>query len=257
MLRSSQDTSKVVNAGVFSNELAPLIDADVDIMPQRNHYWNAGQSLNFHSANITVVVNGEWRMIDASLASPTHPSRPPPTTKSFDAYYFLTRPSEFLYTHIPLGDSQHHHVLAQEIIPPAIQLALPYACPAYFQHDLALQSDFDVSQTRLDGLQVACIDVEVPEDVECVAEVESQIFSRDPEGDLFESGEVIKEPALAQPVWLDGGQRRFYRIKAFLNGEGSRGTLKIFAGKKGLMVLSSFSVADGYFRRLHLITHID
>src|SRR5579859_684937 len=196
-------------------------------------------------------------MIDASLASPTHPSRPPPTTKSFDSFYFLTRPSEFLYTHIPLDNPKQKHVLAQDIIPPAIQLALPYACPAYFQHDLALQSDFDVSQTRLEGLQVACIDVEVPEDVECVAEVESQIFSRDPEGDLFESGEVIKEPALAQPVWLDGGQRRFYRVKAFLNGEGSRGTLKIFAGKKGLMVSSTFPANDNFSRLPLLITHID
>jgi len=242
MLKLFRDTSKVIDFGFTLMGLAPLIDADVDIMPQRNHFWNAGIPSCFRSAYNIVIVNGEWRMIDASLASPTHPSRPPPTTKSFDSYYFLTRPSEFLYTHIPLGDSQHHHVLAQETIPPAIQLALPYACPAYFQHDLALQSDFDVSQTRLDGLQVACIDVEVPEDIECVSEVESQVFSRDPEGDLFESGEVIKEPALAQPIWLDGGQRRFYRVKAFLNGEGSRGTLKIFAGKKGLMVFPPLRV---------------
>jgi transglutaminase/protease-like cytokinesis protein 3 len=113
-------------------------------------------------------------MVDASLASPTHPSRPPPMTKSMDPFYFLSRPSEFLYTHIPLGDPHHQHVLSQEIIHPGIQLALPYACPAYFQHDLALQSDFDIAQTRLEGLQVACIDIEVPEDVECVAEVESQ-----------------------------------------------------------------------------------
>ena len=196
-------------------------------------------------------------MVDASLASPTHPSRPPPTTKSFDSFYFLARPSEFLYTHIPLGNPKQKHVLAQEIIPPAIQLALPYACPAYFQNDLALQSDFDVSQTRLHGLQVACIDVEIPEDVECVAEVESQEFSRDPEGDLFESGDVIKEPALAQPIWLDGRQRRVYRVKAFLNGEGSRGTLKIFAGKKGLMVLFSLSAAKVHLRLLLLITRID
>lgn len=175
-------------------------------------------------------------MIDASLASPTHPSRPPPSSKHFEPFYFLTRPSEFLYTHIPLEDHRHQHVLSQEIIYPAIQLALPYVCAAYFQNDITLQSDFDIAQTRLDGFQVACVDIEVPEDVECVAEVESQTYARDLEGDLFESGEVIREPALAQPLWLDGGQRRVYRIKGFLNGEGSRGSLKIYAGKKGLMV---------------------
>jgi transglutaminase/protease-like cytokinesis protein 3 len=175
-------------------------------------------------------------MIDASLASPTHPSRPPPSSKYFEPFYFLTRPSEFLYTHIPLEDHRHQHVISQEIIYPAIQLALPYVCAAYFQNDITLQSDFDIAQTRLDGFQVACVDIEVPEDVECVAEVESQTYARDLEGDLFESGEVIREPALAQPLWLDGGQRRVYRIKGFLNGEGSRGSLKIYAGKKGLMV---------------------
>jgi transglutaminase/protease-like cytokinesis protein 3 len=177
-------------------------------------------------------------MIDASLASPTHPNRPPPMTKSFDSFYFLTRPSEFLYTHVPLDSHRHQHVLSQEIIYPAIQLALPYACPAYFQHDLALQSDFDVAYTRLEGLQVACVDVEVPEDVECVAEVESPVYAKDLEGDLFESGEVTREPALAQPLWVDNAQRRVYRVKGFLNGEGSRGTLKIYAGKKGLMVIT-------------------
>ena len=175
-------------------------------------------------------------MVDVSLASPTHPSRPPPITKSCDPYYFLARPSEFLYTHIPIGTPEQLHVLSQAEIPASVQLALPYACPAYFQNDLALQTDFDVAQTRLSELQVAYIDIDVPEDVECVAEVESQMYSRDPEGDLFESGEVRKDPALAQALWLDDGQRRVYRVKAFLNGEGSRGTLKVFAGKRGLMV---------------------
>lgn len=224
----------------ISNPAAPFHDVDVDIMPQQNHFWNAGVLLSFPTmSNWLVIVNGEWRMVDASLASPTHPNRPPPSSKSFDPFYFLTRPSEFLYTHVPLGNNSHQHVLSQDIVYPAIQLALPYACPAYFLHDLALQSDFDISQTRLDGLQVACIDIEVPEDVECVAEVESQIYARDLEGDLFESGEVSREPALAQPLWSDEGQRKMYRIKGFLNGEGAKGILKIYAGKRGLMVSTS------------------
>ena len=183
-------------------------------------------------------------MADCSLASPTHPSRPPPSTKSFEPFYFLARPSEFLYTHVPLENHLHQHVLAQDVIPPSVQLALPYACPAYFQYDLCLQSDYDYSQTRLDGLQVACVNVEVHEDVECVAEVESQAFGRDLEGDLFENGEVIKEPALTQPLWLDNGQRRVYRIKGFLSGEGVKGTLKVYAGKKGLMVTTLLNAVN-------------
>jgi hypothetical protein len=80
----------------------------------------------------------------------------------------------------------------------------------------------------------------VLKDFECVAEVESQAYARDLEGDLFESGETIREQALAQPLWLDGGQRRVYRMKGFLSGEGARGALKIYAGKKGLMVQLPF-----------------
>ena len=177
-------------------------------------------------------------MVDASLASPTHPKRPPPPTKSFEPFYFLTRPSEFLYTHVPLLSPRQQHVLARDRISTAIQLALPYTCPAYFEHDLVLQSDFDISHTRLEDLQVACIDVEVPENIECVAEVESQVYGRDLEGDLFESGEFTQEAALAQPLWLENPRRRVYRVKGFLNCESARGTLKIYAGKKGLMVRS-------------------
>jgi bifunctional glutamyl/prolyl-tRNA synthetase len=178
-------------------------------------------------------------MVDVSLASPTHPSRPPPSTKSVDSYYFLARPSEFLYSHIPLGGARQLHVLSQKSIPVKVQLALPYACPPYFQYDLALQSDFDIAQCKLSEMQVVCIDIDVPEDVECVAEVESQVYVRDPEGDLFESSDVVRHPGLAQALRLEGGLRRIFRVKGFLNGEGSRGTLKIYAGKKGLMVHKS------------------
>jgi hypothetical protein len=77
----------------------------------------------------------------------------------------------------------------------------------------------------------------VPDDVECVAEVEVRALARDADGDLFESGDVARAPALAQPDWLPGGEKRF-TVKALLPGDEGRGVLKIYAGKRGLMVRS-------------------
>jgi transglutaminase/protease-like cytokinesis protein 3 len=73
----------------------------------------------------------------------------------------------------------------------------------------------------------------VPPDVECAAEVEAPAFARDADGDVFESGEIVKKRALAQPDWIRG-QKRF-TIKALLPGDEGQGVLKIYAGKKGLM----------------------
>lgn len=52
MLRLFPDTSKVLILSIYFDHLAPLSDADVDIMPQRNHYWNAGISAYKFSVNI-------------------------------------------------------------------------------------------------------------------------------------------------------------------------------------------------------------
>ncbi len=186
-----------------------------------NHWWNA------------VIVDGEWRIMDATLASPTNPKRglysTCPSTQA-EGWYFLARPIEACYTHVPMHDEQQH------IVPPLekdILLTLPAACPPYFKHGLRLV-EFETSGLFLENLEMVQVQVESPDDVECVGEIEVREFVRDVDGDLFESGEVIKRPALCQAEWF-GGRKRWV-IKGVLPGDEGRGVLKVYGGKRGLMV---------------------
>ncbi|KAK9247599.1 hypothetical protein V1506DRAFT_531637 [Lipomyces tetrasporus] len=189
-------------------------------MSRVNHAWNA------------VVVDGEWRLIDASLASPTHPRRSLytncPSTAAED-FYFLARPSELLFTHIPRYRTQQHIVpnLADRFL-----LDLPSICPVMFKYNLFL-SDFDTSLLRTSGADVIQIDVQAPNDVDCIAEIEVRGYCVDADGDLMESGEVLKCPVLSQPYWIHG--HRTFRVKTVLPQGESTGVLKIYAGRRGLL----------------------
>jgi hypothetical protein len=196
---------------------------DLDLLDRPNHWWNA------------VVVEGEWRVIDCALASPTNPRRALYSTgtnaQAAEPWWFLARPSQACYTHVPCLPEQQH------LVPPApadILLSLPCACPPYFSHGIGVV-DFDTSALHLEQLELAHVQLRVPDDVECVAEVEVRALARDADGDLFESGDVVRAPALAQPDWHPGGEKRF-TVKALLPGDEGRGVLKIYAGKRGLMV---------------------
>jgi transglutaminase/protease-like cytokinesis protein 3 len=193
---------------------------EIGIMPRPNHWWNA------------VLVDGEWRMMDCSLASPTNPRRSQYSSTGpqiAESWWFLARPVEICWTHIP---DHHAH---QHICPPVaheVLLSLPCACPPFFKSMLHMV-DYDTSLLRIEDLELVHIKFTVPEDVECVAEVEARAYSRDADGDLFESGEIIKKRALAQAEWI-GGQKR-YTVKALLPGDEGQGVLKVYAGRRGLM----------------------
>ncbi|PGG96576.1 hypothetical protein AJ79_09525 [Helicocarpus griseus UAMH5409] len=198
----------------------PGEQVDLDRLSEPNHWWN------------TVLIDGEWRIMDCSLASPTYPRRSlysSANPQAADSWYFLARPMEICYSHVPLNPEQQH------ICPPVspdVLLALPCACPPFFKNGLQFPS-YDTSLIRINGLEAILIRVHVPPDVECVAEVEALVFARDSDGDVFESGDVVKKRALSQPDWI-GGQKRF-TIKAVLPGDEGQGVLKVYAGKKGLM----------------------
>jgi len=193
---------------------------ELAIMPRSNHWWNA------------VIVDGEWRILDCSLAAPSHPRRALYSSGSgqmAESWWFLTRPSEICWTHIP---EQHHQ---QHLCPPMafeILLALPCACPPYFKNALEM-AEYDTSLVRVEDLEQVHVRFTVPADVECVAEVEARAFERDADGDFFESGDVVKKRALSQAEWV-GGQKR-YTVKALLPGDEGQGILKVYAGKRGLM----------------------
>ncbi|KAF7596586.1 cytokinesis protein 3 [Aspergillus hancockii] len=193
---------------------------ELDSLSRPNHWWNA------------VLVDGEWRFMDCSLASPTNPRRNQFVTNNIstaESWYFLARPLEICYTHIPLIHEEQHICPP---ISPDVLLALPSTCPPYFKMGLQFP-DYDTSLIRIEGLEVMQIRLFVPPDVECAAEVEAPAFARDADGDFFESGEVVRKRALVQPDWVNGQKR--ITVKAVLPGDEGQGTLKVYAGKKGLM----------------------
>ncbi|KAK3326560.1 hypothetical protein B0H66DRAFT_573964 [Apodospora peruviana] len=193
---------------------------DSSIVPRSNHWWNA------------VLVDNEWRMMDCCLASPSNPRRglySSHSNSSADPWWFLARPTEICWTHIP----EHH--AQQHVCPPIaheVLLNLPCACPPYFKNGLHMV-DYNTSLTRIEDLEMVHIKFNVPPDVEVAAEVEVRAYSRDSDGDFFESGDTVKKRALAQAEWFGGVKR--YTVKALLPGDEGTGTLKVYAGKRGLM----------------------
>ncbi|KAH7033146.1 uncharacterized protein B0I36DRAFT_320868 [Microdochium trichocladiopsis] len=193
---------------------------EINIMPRANHWWNA------------VLIDNEWRMMDCCLASPSNPRRGlyvSTSSNSAESWWFLARPTELCWTHIPEHHSQQH------ICPPVAHetlLNLPCTCPPYFKNSLALV-DYNTSLTRIEDLEMVHVKFNVPPDVEVVAEVEARAVARDADGDFFESGETVKKRALAQAEWFNGTKR--FTVKALLPGDEGTGVLKIYAGKRGLM----------------------
>ncbi|KAI1341984.1 hypothetical protein F5Y15DRAFT_329438 [Xylariaceae sp. FL0016] len=193
---------------------------ETSIMPRSNHWWNA------------VLIDNEWRMMDCCLANPSNPRRTLYSSASSgvaDFWWFLTRPTELCWTHIP----EHH--AEQHICPPVAHetlLNLPCTCPPFFKNTIAMV-DYNTSLTRIEDLEMVHVKFNVPQDVEVAAEVEVRAFTRDSDGDFFESGDVVKKRALAQAEWYNGAKR--YTVKALLPGDEGTGTLKIYAGKRGLM----------------------
>ncbi|EGX92384.1 cytokinesis protein Cyk3 [Cordyceps militaris CM01] len=185
--------------------------ADSSIAPRPNHWWNA------------VLVDNEWRMMDCCLASPSNPKRSRYSTLSSNVaepWWFLTRPSELCWTHVPEHHEQQHIVpaVAHEIL-----LNLPCVCPTFFKDGVEMV-DFNTSSTRIEDLEMVHLKMNVPSDIELVAEVETRAYSQDHDGDVFESGEVVKTKALVQAEWYGGVKR--YTIKALLPGDEGQGVLK-------------------------------
>ncbi|KAL1877619.1 hypothetical protein VTK73DRAFT_8443 [Phialemonium thermophilum] len=193
---------------------------ETGIMPRSNHWWNA------------VVVDNEWRIIDCCLASPSNPRRSlysSTGSSSADPWWFLTRPTEICWTHIP----EHH--TQQHICPPVahdILLNLPCACAPFFRNNLQM-FEYNTSMARIEDLEMVHIKFSVPPDIEVAAEVEVRALTRDSDGDFFESGDVVRKRALAQAEWYGGVKR--YTVKALLPGDEGTGVLKVYAGKRGLM----------------------
>ncbi|KIW18200.1 hypothetical protein PV08_02488 [Exophiala spinifera] len=209
----------------------PGEDLDLDSLSRPNHFWNA------------ILVDNEWRMMDASLASPTNPKRilySSISTTIAEAWYFLAKPSEISWTHVPVEDAQQHMIPS---ISADVLLSLPGTCPPFFRQGLSMHA-YDTSIIRMEGLEMCTLSINVPPDVEIVAEVEARKYLRDQDGDVYEDADnITRKRALSQPSWYrtmpntEICQKR-YVIKAILPGDEGIAVLKVYAGKKGLMLSS-------------------
>jgi hypothetical protein len=61
---------------------------------------------------------------------------------------------------------------------------------------------YDTSVIRKDGLDMCTFSINVPADVEIVAEVEARRYLHDQDGGVYEDTDnITKKHALAQPSW--------------------------------------------------------
>lgn len=189
-------------------------------IPRSNHYWNA------------VVIEGLWRMVDASLASPSFPTRDIYSKcdkRTPEYFYFLARPCELLFTHVPYNLVDEHIVpsLSHEV-----SIALPLAGPLAFKYNLEL-IDFSTSLTRMQDLDVTELTVHVPMEIELFAEVVAGTFPAGSAQLLLDTEDHKKSPALSQVFWQN--DKRYYRIKAVLPPSHSQGALNLYVGPRGTL----------------------
>ncbi|EEB08237.2 cytokinesis protein Cyk3 [Schizosaccharomyces japonicus yFS275] len=185
-----------------------------------NPYYAKVTSIN-HTWNV-VTVDEEVRLIDACLANPMHPHSVL-STQNADDFYFLMKPHESIHLHVPENPDQQF--LEPDILAP-IAMSLPYVSSVYFTLGLQL-SRYDTSLLHLYGLRCLQLDMQIPPDVECVADVDSSInFSRTKEADAG------SKYALTQSYYLNSSTR-MVRIKAVMPSNCKNAVLRIYAGRKG------------------------
>lgn len=153
-----------------------------------NHSW------------ISLLVDGQYRLVDVSLGNPTNRlmADAGDQTVLYD-FYFLVKPLDLIYTHTPL------HVDNQHVIPPLdplVQLALPPLYPSFIAHGVSLYK-FNRAMFRLHDMELIDFDLETPPDLQLTAKVQP----------LDKSSYPI-EQAFVQSYWKNG--RRLVKIKSAL-----------------------------------------
>lgn len=175
------------------------------------HAWNA------------VQINGQWRLIDAvaaaSAAPPSHdhsvlsinlhPEEDEEDMVNF--FYFLTPPSQLIYTHVP---ADKHQQFCTPTLPIATIALLPLASPAAFAHGIYFD-EFWLGMTRVSDLEVTELNFSVPDaSKDLVALVDG------------------KYQALAQAYWSDVENSRHFRIKAFVPPHKKQAMLQVYVVPK-------------------------
>ncbi|OZJ04756.1 hypothetical protein BZG36_01836 [Bifiguratus adelaidae] len=182
------------------------IDVAIGANNKSLHAWNA------------VKIEGEYRLVDCFLASKFHPDN---ITESFDPFYFLTPPADFIFTHFPTSNPMY------QFLDPPLDIhtffALPYVWPSYFANNLDMV-DFEFAKLDLRNDEVAELHLQAPSHVGIFAHVEATVAQANG------NPSSITKRAVAQ-YKLERG-KRICKIKAVLPRDCRSAWLVISAGPR-------------------------
>ncbi|SCV04185.1 LANO_0G08680g1_1 [Lachancea nothofagi CBS 11611] len=176
-----------------------------------NHCW------------LRVLVNEEWRMVDVILGNMSNPIHEYINNSKADhaeAFYFLTQPLQFIYTHVPRLYQEQHVI---PIVDQTIALSLPVVFPSYFHNELILHK-FSNGLAKLYDNQIYECTIAIPNDVEVFTSVVVEDAEKMPNDNMDLSLVQIKHRK----------KERLAVIKALLPAGSSRGVLHIHSGIKGV-----------------------
>ncbi|KAG7909084.1 hypothetical protein KL906_002578 [Ogataea polymorpha] len=181
IMASHLDFEMEIILGKFKKPLQ-LLDSNLVL----NHTW------------ISVLVEGEYRFIDVALGNHTNPINDelnliePLSLQKNSDFYFLTKPLDLLYTHVPMHADQQHVVPPLD---PLVQMALPPLYSGFLHHKLSLYK-FNHALFRLTDLELIEFDLEVPKKIDIRAIVRS--YDNDAQGEALVQIYMKKDKRLAK-----------------------------------------------------------
>ncbi|GME79931.1 unnamed protein product [Ambrosiozyma monospora] len=196
--------------------MASYLDIDTEIVLGRfkrpfeydpnNTSQDAKASLELNHSWNSVLIDGEYRLIDVAMANPTNPIvqqeldvKSESSIQDIMNFYFLAKPLDMVYTHIPL------HIENQHIMPPIdpiMQMELPAVYPSFVTNKLRLYK-FNQAVFRLVDYEIIDFDLEIPMNYE----VKCLMIP-------FDKNANNTIEALVQIYWKRG--RRIAKIKSIL-----------------------------------------
>lgn len=205
-IMQTRKASPVDMANVVYEMLSAL---DVECMVIRGHLRFGNQP---HAWNAVCIAGGEWRLLDASIASPSFPG-----STELCAFWFLTPPQQMIWSHLPSESSEQ---FLEPPLPTAMAALLPLADPAAFAHGVEFVR-FHPGLVRLTDYEACELVLRVPSPS---TDIVGNVVTNDAEGDTPGGS------ALAQCFHLDG--ERFFRVKAVLNPGVSKASLQIWSADR-------------------------
>ncbi|KAG7753916.1 hypothetical protein KL911_002392 [Ogataea haglerorum] len=181
IMASHLDLEMEIILGNFKRPLQPL-DSNLVL----NHTW------------ISVLVEGEYRFIDVALGNHTNPINDelnliePLSLQQNSEFYFLTKPLDLLYTHVPMHADQQHIVPPLD---PLVQMALPPLYSGFLYYKLSLYK-FNHSLFRLKDLELIEFDLEIPRKIDVRAIVRS--YDNDAQGEALVQIYMKRDKRLAK-----------------------------------------------------------